>query len=464
MSSIITELTEGGIDQELLFDAIDYEPHSDEQWEVARSTARFNIPCCGRRWGKSFSAGHKMTQKMFVPNSWNWIVGPTYKLGEKEFRVVWNDFKKLGLLDKLSTKQYNINQGNMRLQTPWGSVLEVVSAEKQDSLVGEGLNHVIMSEAAKHKMSTWQMYIEPALSDKRGTADFPSTPQGYNWYKGLFDLGQHPDFPDYSSWRLPTWLNKVMFPNGYDDPEMVRIREQASDMYWLQEYAAEFTTFEGQIYPDFNEIVHLRDITYNPRFRNYQVWDFGWKDPTVVLDIMADEMDNVYVWREYQVSGRSTWEHGWIIKHRDNPQGYHCDAIFGDPRGKDQIETLKLVIGHVYAEDVPWAQGIEAVKRWLKPQDEGTPKLFIDKSCIHLIRQMKQLRGKDVKEDKNERPGQHDYDDHGPDALRYFFNHFVVLGQGMTLESVYSGDYAKSEAAGFFTYTSGLSLTDRVGF
>ena len=39
-----------------------------------------------------------MTYKMFVPDSYNWIVGPTYKLGEKEFRVVWKDFEKLDLL------------------------------------------------------------------------------------------------------------------------------------------------------------------------------------------------------------------------------------------------------------------------------------------------------------------------------------------------------------------------------
>ena len=77
---------------------------------------------------------------------------------------------------------------------------------------------------------------------------------------------------------------------------------------------------------------------------------------------------------------------------------------------------------------------------------------------------MKTLRAKEIKEGHNERPGQHDYDDHGPDALRYFFNHFVVMGQGITLESVYSGEYAKTEAAGFFTHNTGISLGNRIGF
>ena len=454
---------EAVIDKWALFEKIGYTPHGPEQMSIHQSTARFRIPCCGRRFGKSQASGHEFTYNLFIPDTYWWICGPTYKLGEKEFRVVWNDFKLLGLLDKCK-KSYNLAQGSMRLQTPFNSILEVVSAEKQDSLVGEGLDGVIMSEAAKHKVSTWEMYIEPALSDRRGSALFPSTPEGFNWYKGLYDLGQHPEFPDYESWRFPTWTNAAMFPDGENDPEMVRIKGIVSELYWLQEYAAEFAAFEGQIYPEFNEMVHVRPIKYEPSWRTYQVWDFGYKDPTVVLDIIVDAMDNIYVWREYQVSGKSTWEHGWIIKHRENPQQYHCDGRFADPRGADQIATLMMIIGHVESQDVPWAQGVEAIKRWLKPQDDATPKLFIDPSCIHLIRQMKQLHAKKTREEQNERPGQHDYDDHGPDALRYFFNHFIVLGYSMSLESVYAGHYAGSEAAGFFTHHTGLKLSDNVGF
>jgi hypothetical protein len=38
------------------------------------------------------------------------------------------------------------------------------------------------------------------------------------------------------------------------------------------------------------------------------------------------------------------------------------------------------------------------------------------------------------------------------------------MGQGITLESVYSGEYAKTEAAGFFTHNTGISLGNRIGF
>jgi hypothetical protein len=179
---------------------------------------------------------------------------------------------------------------------------------------------------------------------------------------------------------------------------------------------------------------------------------------------MVDPADNVYVWREYQVTHQSTWQHGHILKNRENPYGFHVDMMYGDPRGADEIATLQLVLGYVYSQSVGWPLGVEAIKRQLKPADGGEPKLFVDYSCVHLIRQMNQLRKKETREDHNERPGQHDYDDHGPDALRYFFNHYFVLGHNATLESVYDKRYADTEAASFFTYSSGISLDDSIGF
>lgn len=453
------------IDKPTLFEKLGYKPHSDEQWAIHNSTARFRIPNCGRRFGKSQVAGHDLTADSFIPDSYWWIVGPTYKLGEKEFRVIWDDYKKLKLLDKCTTKNYNVNQGQMRLVTPWNAVIEVVSAEKPDSLVGEGLDGVIMSEAARHSMRTWSQIIEPALSDKRGSAIFPSTPKGFNWFKGLYDLGQMRDqFPDYQSWTFPTWTNKAMYPGGYNDPELVRIRSTVSKQFWDQEYAGEFTSFEGQIYPEFRENIHVKKIEYNPAFKNYLAFDFGYVDPFCCYDIMVDPSnDDVYVWREYQVTHQSTWTHAHAIKNRVNPEGYHVNAMYGDPSGADEIATLALVLGIVYAERVPWSQGVEAIKRWLQPV-EGKPKLFIDESCIHLRRQLSQLRKKEIKDGHSERDGQHDFDDHGPDTLRYFFNHYFVLGHNTSLASVYTKEYATSEAATFFTYSSGIKMDESIAY
>jgi len=353
----------------------------------------------------------------------------------------------------------------MRITFPWNTVVECVSATNQDSLLGEGLDGVVMSEAARHSMQTWEQYVQPALSDKDGWAIFPSTPVGFNWYQGLWSLGQDPDMEEYKSWRLPTWTNKVSYPGGYDDPKLTEIRATASSAFWKQEYAAEFTSFEGQIYDEFDPIVHVKDITFNPAWRNYWVFDYGFNDPLVCLDIMVDPSDSVYVWREYQVRHKSTWEHALVLKDRDNPPAFHFDALFGDPAGADEAATLALHFGHITARsrEVPWNIGVEAVRRKLKIQPDGKPQLFIDRSCRHLIRQMQGLQFKTARDDRNPKEGQLDKDDHGPDALRYFMVEYFVLGAGASLAALYDGYNPTSEADTFFSMKKGMSLFDQVG-
>jgi hypothetical protein len=272
-----------------------------------------------------------------------------------------------------------------------------------------------------------------------------------------------PDMTEYESWRLPTWENTVKYPGGYDNERLAQIRAVVSPAFWKQEYAAEFTTFEGQIYEEFNPDIHVRDLTYNPTWRNYWVFDYGFNDPFVCLDVMVDPSDNVYVWREYQMRYKTTWEHAHIIRDRENPDGFHIDGKFGDPAGADEGATLGLVIGQITARKVPWINGIEAVKRKLKIQPNGLPQLYIDRSCINLIRQMQALRHKEARPDRNAKEGQVDFDDHGPDALRYFMGEFFVLGAGMSLSDVYNGSQLGSEAETFFTLKRGLSLNNPVG-
>ena len=453
------------IKKDALFAEIGYKPHAKQRL-YHDSTARFRVPCCGRRFGKSIMCGHEMTARLFTPDTHHWIVGPTYALGEKEFRVVFDDlFRKMGpYFNGLRgiRKSYNVDQGNMRIQLPWNTILEVKSAEKQDSLVGEGLDSCIMSEAALHKRDTFQMYIEPALLDKRGVADFPSTPRGHNWYEAFLWLpGQDPAEEWVDSWRFPTWENRALFPKGPQDPEILKIKRTVSEFHWLQEYCAEFTALEGRIYDEFKREIHVKDIEYNPFWKNYQAFDFGFADPFVCLDIMVDPSDNVYVWREYQVRRKTNTEHAVALVNRENPPNYHVDGRFADPRDPDAIRTLNAIMPNprLIGRQIPTKtgiseklQGYEIVKQWLKVQPDGKPKFFIDRSCVNTIRQVEQLQSPPEKEDRNAKEGQREYDDHGADAVRYFFNEFFILGYERDYLSAVYGRAPNSE--GIFTYDS----------
>ncbi len=182
------------------FNSVGYKPFR-EQWTYHNSDARFRFSACGRRFGKSTMAARDVIPRYLLkPDKRVWCVGPTYDLSEKEFRVIWNDLiiKKRFGRDKRVKKAYNKRSGDMFITLPWQTTVECRSAEHPDLLVGEALDHVIMCEAAKHKKETWDRFIRPSLADKRGSADFPSTPEGFNWFYESWQFGRDPDLPEYA--------------------------------------------------------------------------------------------------------------------------------------------------------------------------------------------------------------------------------------------------------------------------
>jgi hypothetical protein len=424
-----------------------------------------------------------MTYKSFVPDSINWIIGTSYRIGEKEFRVVWEDYTKLGIL-KYCRKAYSQHQGDMYIRTPWNALILVVSADNQDSLLGEGLSHAILCESARHDRSIWEQHIEPALSDLHGSCDFPSTPRGYNWYHGLWMLGEESsifngrfDGPKqlsaYKSWQFPTWENTARFPGGYEDPEIQRVRNVVSKHWFDQEYGAQFTSMTGAIYEEFREdkhVIQASQYEFNPDWPNYLAFDYGFANPFVCLDIQVDPTnDRVYVWREYYETQRSTMDHGWALKNRsinsENPPGYHVDGMWGDPRGADEAATLASIIGWVASEDVRWKLSVEQIKRMLKQQP---PLLLITTACPNLIRQMNKLhvkeQGRNTKFDLQEQTGdgniQHKVDDHAADALRYFIGPFYVAGADSHLTDIYGANYKGSESEDFFKLNTKVTMDD----
>src|SRR5690606_28405361 len=114
----------------------------------------------GRRWGKTLCGAKEAEPTCFVTNRLGqpqrgWIVGPNYNDCEKEFRVVYDSLKSLGV-DTVSSKFLkNTENGNMHIVTNWGWDIECRSAQHPESLVGEGLDFVLLVEAGRLHRSTF---------------------------------------------------------------------------------------------------------------------------------------------------------------------------------------------------------------------------------------------------------------------------------------------------------------------
>lgn len=443
------------IDRNKYFGSVGYSPHR-EQLLFHNSKARFRVPVCGRRFGKSKMAGSDMQPKLLLPKKMYWIVGPTYDLGEKEFRVIWDDMiVKLQMgKDKRIKKGYNKKQGVMFIEFPWQTRLEVRSADHPENLVGEALDGVIMSEAAKHKKETWERFIRPALSDKRGFADFPTTPEGFNWLHDLWQLGKNDKFPNYESWKFPSWANYVVYPGGYDDPEIQELIATTTPEYFAQEYGADFASFVGKILPEWDENVHVKNHEFRPDWPNYITFDFGYTNPLAAVEFQISPNDEIYIWREHYRSFTTVPEHIRILKARENPEGYHLDLGFGDPADPEAAAQIsksfvRCVVMPEVKSQYTWGDGIDLMREFMKPiptgeeiDEYGTPapdkpRYFVDPSCSHTIHEHNNYRSNEPIKGRNVPEFGTKMDDHTLDAIRYGLVYIYKLGATSHLSDIY---------------------------
>lgn len=460
------------ISKQAFFKKLGYKPH-DGQILFHSSMARFRFANCGRRFGKSTMAARDLEPRLFVPNQNFWIVAPTYDLGEKEFRVIWQDLildQKLGQ-DKRIRKSYSKKQGNMYIKFPWNTIVEVRSADHPENLVGDALDHVIMSEAAKHKQDTWERFIRPALADKRGTADFPTTPEGYNWLYDEWLHGLDKNFHDYASWRFPSWYNLEVFPGGENDPEIIKLRQSMSKESFIQEIGADFGSFSGKIYGDWDSAVNVANHTFNPAWKNYMAFDWGFTNPLAAIEFQVSPDDKIYVWREHYLSYTRLETHIELLKRRDNPPGYHLDMAFGDAADPEAAQTVS--VSYIPCLALPeaktnWRQGIDLVSKFISrecAQDEFggpiyEPALFVDPSCTNTIKEFNNYKAPPGINGKNAQEIGYKQDDHAMDALRYGLVHIYELGANRHLSEVYDG--ASTAAVASYTpmdRNSGFSIS-----
>jgi hypothetical protein len=435
------------VDKFETFEGVGYRPHIG-QLKIHHSKARHRIASCGRRFGKSKAGGHELVPKAletwaFGDKRHYWLVGPNYDDDEKEWREFWDACKKLQLpFDKPGT--YNDGPGgNMRMSL-WDGlfIVEAKSAQYPDSLDGEGLDGVLLVEAAKLKPKIWHKYIRPALADKRGWSLATSTPEGKNWFYEMWLRGQNPEYVDWASWRMPSWVNNVVFPGGRTDPEIVDMSIDMSGEKFNQEIGADFTEFVGRVFKDFDEEIHVGDFAYNPSLPLYAACDYGWTNPFVWILIQTDVWDNVYVIGEYRAVHKDindiaadllTWRDGLSTK---------AIRFFPDPSEPGDSAVLEKALrvqSHPNTGgELKWR--LELIRQHLKllPEhaawEDRKPRLFFDRSIndagsdgMSGIQEMLNYRYPESKEDAKKYAPEEPLkkDDHFPEALgRFFRGHF----------------------------------------
>ena len=236
------------INKVALFHDLGYEPHPG-QLEVHMSTAPRRTLASGVRWGKSLCAAWEAIAAALEPRerSIGWIAAPSYDLSEKVFREV-----VVIAAERLRHRIITLKEHEKRLvlRNLGGGISEIrgKSTDNTTSLLGEGLNWLIVDEAARMKPAVWQSHLSQRLIDKKGWALLISTPCGWGWYYDLFRRGQGDD-KDYESFCFPSWTNPHL------DRSLIEAeRERLPERVYRQEYLAEWIGGSGQVFSGVRDV------------------------------------------------------------------------------------------------------------------------------------------------------------------------------------------------------------------
>ena len=202
---------------------IEYTPHPGQQL-VHESTARFKVVAAGARWGKDRCMVMEFITQFanmlsedrgteMVPYVHGWIIAPTYMLARQNWRELKAFFPRQWVT--------NLWEGDKMIETVNGGMIEVRSADDPESLVGVGLDIVLITEAGriKHFDEVWTNIEMRLASPGRGPNGqgglglVNGTPRGLGFYYDMWRWGQK-DTPYYDSawesWQFSSWENPYL--------------------------------------------------------------------------------------------------------------------------------------------------------------------------------------------------------------------------------------------------------------
>jgi len=176
--------------------------------------------------------------------------------------VGWRPLKQLGTQIPGTLKR----EMDRTLHYPGGGWVQVKSADKPESLRGEGLDLVVIDETAHIPKfeEVWEQSLRPALSDRQGKALFISTPRGFNHFWELYQRAEADS--TWAAFQHPTSDNPYI-----EAAEIEAAREQLPALVFRQEYGAEFVQLAGALFK--REWFQLWETAPDIRYVRY--WDLA---------------------------------------------------------------------------------------------------------------------------------------------------------------------------------------------
>lgn len=206
--------------------------------------ARFKIVVNGRRWGKTMMA---IIAQVAAAMSGRiaWWVAPVVK----QYRYGWESACYLSN----QIPGTNIRLADKIIEFPGGGHFAAHTAHDPDTLRSEGVDDLVIDEAAWVAPRAWFNTLYPAITDRQGSAMLISTPRGRNWFYNLYQSVAGD--PDWARFQFPTAGHEYGNP-FFPISELDGARRRLPDQEFRQEFLAEFVGDNAQVFRNLDACIY----------------------------------------------------------------------------------------------------------------------------------------------------------------------------------------------------------------
>lgn len=203
-------------------------PHSPGQQEML-DWPRHGVAFCGRRWGKTEIACVRLLRGVVERPGLYWWVGLSWR--SASMKRAWRLLRGYCALLWRAVGERpdkHIRESEKELIFPGGGMIWLRTAERPDSLAGEGVAGVVLDEFSLMNEAVWVEYIAATLVDHGGWALFVGVPKGLNWATRLWQAAK--TRPGWKAWQFTSYDNPHLDPKLIDElasglPERLRRQE-----------------------------------------------------------------------------------------------------------------------------------------------------------------------------------------------------------------------------------------------
>ena len=386
----------------MLYERVGFEPTGVEQGRILKDTARWKAVAGGEQSGKSLCASKEWLRwwaEDLMGVAWQrqllyWLVAEDYERTRGEFTYIKEDMEKMGVPVE-STKR--VDPGYIVERAPAGVAprfrVETKSSKDPRTLAMYAPDGIIICEASQVDLETFQKCLA-RLAPKKGRLFMAGTYEGsLGWWPGVIKGWSHGDAQQ-KSFTLPTPTNWHLYPGGVDDPEILRLKNNSSDAFFMERIMGIASPPKGLVFTEFRPDIHIRECPYVPGEPVYLWVDPGYAHAYAVECIQIVD-GQVRVIDEVYERGLTTPEVVLVCKDREWWKDHSEKGVIDVGGMQHQAMAAPAEVwmseAGVYMayNRVRIADGIERFKTFLKVHPiTGAPKVVFDPRCKGILSEL----------------------------------------------------------------------------